>query len=86
MLPPRSNNYTYGCRAALLDALQKVGMRHRRSRQLWARDLVCCTTSGNLSRLKGLLDDGGDYHTTFKLVFIDLQVGLLIDCWITPMS
>lgn len=70
---PRLRQLSTLSKAALLDALQKVGMRHRRSRQLWARDLVCCTTSGNLSRLKGLLDDGGDYHTTFKLVFIDLQ-------------
>ena len=66
----------WGHRAALLDALQKVGMRHRRMRQLWARELLCSTFSGDLSRLKGLLDDGGDYHTTFKLVYYDLQVVL----------
>ena len=65
-------------RAALLDALQKIGMRHRRLRQIWARNLICSTFSGDLARLKGLLDDGGDYHTTYKLVFVDLQVRALI--------
>ncbi|KAK9804158.1 hypothetical protein WJX73_006372 [Symbiochloris irregularis] len=60
-------------RAALLDALQKVGMRHRPMRQLWAKEIIVNTFSGDLSRLKALLDDGGDYHTTFKLVYSDLQ-------------
>lgn len=58
----------------MLDALQKVGMRHRPMRQLWAKEIIVNTFSGDLSRLKALLDDGGDYHTTFKLVYTDLQV------------
>ena len=61
-------------RAALLDGLQKVGMRHRPRRQEWARHLILNTHGPELTRLKAMLDDGPDYHTTFKLVGTDLQV------------
>lgn len=46
-------------RAALLDALQKVGMRHRPMRQRWALALLRATTGANLTRLKAFIDDGG---------------------------
>ena len=63
------------CRAAIVDALQKVGMRHRPRRQAWACSVLLNTGGSDLTLLKALLDDGPDYHTTFKLVSVDLQVG-----------
>lgn len=47
------------CRAALLDALQKVGMRHRPSRQRWATEILKATKGTDLTRLKAFVDDGG---------------------------
>ncbi|KAK9909002.1 hypothetical protein WJX75_005921 [Coccomyxa subellipsoidea] len=60
-------------RAALLDALQKVGMRHRPSRQRWATEILKATKGTDLTRLKAFVDDGGDYHTIYKLCYTDLQ-------------
>ena len=57
-----------------MDALQKVGMRHRPRRQAWACNVMLNTCGSDLTLLKSLLDDGPDYHTTFKLVSVDLQV------------
>ena len=62
------------CRAAIVDGLQKVGMRHRPRRQAWACNVILNTCGSDLTLLKALLDDGPDYHTTFKLVSVDLQV------------
>ncbi|BDA41955.1 hypothetical protein COCOBI_02-7530 [Coccomyxa sp. Obi] len=60
-------------RAALVDALQKVGMRHRPSRQRWATEILKATKGTDLTRLKAFVDDGGDYHTIYKLCYTDLQ-------------
>ena len=46
-------------RAALLDALQKVGLRHRPMRQRWALALLRATAGAELTRLKAFIDDGG---------------------------
>ena len=63
-------------RAAVLDGLQKVGLRHRPLRQMAACRIVQATHGRDLTLLKSLLDDGPDYHTTYKLVYYDLQVAL----------
>ena len=53
-------------------------MRHRPRRQQWASSIVLNTRGAELTRLKALLDDGPDYHSTFKLASTDLQVGSLV--------
>jgi hypothetical protein len=59
----------------LVDAVQKLGMRYRPQRQLWAASVLLSTRGLELTLLKNYLDDGGDYHTCYKLVYHDLQVG-----------
>lgn len=54
-----NNGALLECRAALLDALQKVGMRHRPSRQRWATEILKATKGTDLTRLKAFVDDGG---------------------------
>ena len=61
-------------RAALLDGLQKKGMRHRPLRQGWAQSILLATQGLDLTQLKALLDDGADHHSFYKLVHYDLQV------------
>jgi len=60
-------------RAALVDALQKVGLRHRPRRQRWVVAVIKHTRGADLTRLKSLLDDGGDHHSFFRLATVDLQ-------------
>ncbi len=60
-------------RAALVDGLQKLGLRYRPQRQLWARDVILQTHGLDLTHFKAYIDDGGDYHTMYKLVYNDLQ-------------
>ena len=43
----------------MLDALQKIGMRHRPSRQRWATEILKATRGEDLTRLKAYVDDGG---------------------------
>jgi hypothetical protein len=64
-------------RSALLDGMQKLGLRHRKRRQQWALAILLATKGMELTRLKSFLDDGGDYHTFYKLVYNDLQVQLV---------
>ena len=61
--------------AVLVDAVQKVGMRYRPGRQLWAAAVLLSTHGLELTLLKNYLDDGGDYHTCYKLCYNALQVG-----------
>ncbi|EFN58086.1 expressed protein [Chlorella variabilis] len=61
--------------SVLVDSLQKVGMRYRPQRQLWAAAVLLNTRGLELTLLKNYLDDGGDYHTCYKLCYHDLQVG-----------
>ncbi|KAI7837292.1 hypothetical protein COHA_008906 [Chlorella ohadii] len=63
-------------RAVLVDAVQKVGMRYRPGRQLWAAAVLLSTHGLELTLLKNYLDDGGDYHTCYKLCYNDLQGSL----------
>lgn len=65
------------CRAILLDGFQKIGLRHRPLRQAYAHRILMHTHAEDLSELKSYLDDGPDYHTTFKLLYSDFQVTLL---------
>jgi hypothetical protein len=60
-------------RAALVDGLQKLGLRYRPQRQVWARDVILQTHGLDLTHFKAYIDDGGDYHTMYKLVYNDLQ-------------
>ena len=60
-------------RAAIVDGLQKIGLRHRRQRQEWARDIILRTTGIQLTHFKAYIDDGGDYHSMYKLMYNDLQ-------------
>lgn len=60
-------------RAVLVDALQKIGMRYRPKRQEWVRDIMIATRGLDLTHLKAYIDDGGDYHTMYKLMYHDLQ-------------
>ena len=60
-------------RAALVDGIQKLGSRYRPQRQLWVRDIIVCTHGLDLTHFKAYIDDGGDYHTMYKLVYNDLQ-------------
>jgi hypothetical protein len=60
-------------RAVLVDALQKIGMRYRPKRQEWVRDIMIATRGLDLTYLKAYIDDGGDYHTMYKLMYHDLQ-------------
>ena len=62
-------------RAVIIDALQKLGMRYRTARQRWAAQVLLATHGAELTRLKAYLDDGGDYHSMYKLVYIELVVG-----------
>lgn len=57
----------------MLDGLQKVGMRYRGRRQQWAANVLLGTNGIALTQLKGYKDAGQGYHTTYKLVFSDLQ-------------
>ncbi|KAG7672552.1 hypothetical protein KSW81_001514 [Nannochloris sp. 'desiccata'] len=66
-------------RAALVDGLQKLGLRYRPQRQLWARDVILQTHGLDLTHFKAYIDDGGDYHTMYKLVYNDLQGGIQND-------
>lgn len=59
-----------------MDALQKIGMRYRPQRQLWAAAVLLNTRGLELTLLKNYLDDGGDYHTCYKLCYHDLQARL----------
>lgn len=61
-------------RSVLVDALQKIGMRYRPLRQAWAANVLLATRGLELTLLKNYLDDGGDYHTCYKLMYNDLQV------------
>ncbi|KAL4427949.1 hypothetical protein ABPG75_002038 [Micractinium tetrahymenae] len=63
-------------RSVLIDALQKIGMRYRPLRQAWAANVLLATRGLELTLLKNYLDDGGDYHTCYKLVYNDLQGAL----------
>lgn len=65
----------HACSAVLVDAIQKIGMRYRPQRQLWATAVLLATRGLELTLMKSYLDDGGDYHTCYKLVYHDLQVG-----------
>jgi len=58
----------------LLDGFQKIGLRHRPLRQAYAHKILMSTHAEDLSELKSYLDDGPDYHTTFKLLYSDFQV------------
>ena len=60
-------------RAALVDGLQKLGLRYRPRRQTWVRDVIISTHGLDLTHFKAYIDDGGDYHTMYKLVYNDLQ-------------
>lgn len=60
-------------RAALVDGLQKLGLRYRPQRQKWVRDVIVATKGMELTHFKAFIDDGGDYHTMYKLVYNDLQ-------------
>ena len=62
-------------RAVVVDALQKLGLRYRPLRQRWATAVLLRTRGLELTFLKAYLDDGGDYHTMYKLAYHDLQVG-----------
>ena len=68
------NSTALECRAILLDGFQKIGLRHRPLRQLYAHRLLMHTRAEDLSALKSFLDDGADYHTAFKLLYSDFQV------------
>lgn len=61
-------------RSVLVDAFQKLGLRHRTSRQAAVRDVLLATRGLDLTRLKAYIDDGGDYHSCYKLMYNDLQV------------
>ena len=116
--PPRGRlpDLSVLSRAAFVDALQKLGMRHRPKRQGWAAAVLLvrecfffisnidldnnkasslrrrspleesnektlterkktkqATRGLELTRLKSLLDDGGDHHSFFRLAYHDLQ-------------
>lgn len=58
----------------MLDGFQKIGLRHRPLRQAYAQRILMHTHAEDLSELKAYLDDGPDYHTTFKLLYSDFQV------------
>lgn len=73
MLIGRMNDLETVSRAAIVDGLQKIGLRHRRQRQEWARDIVVQTRGLQLTYFKAYIDDGGDYHSMYKLMYNDLQ-------------
>lgn len=73
MLIGRMNDLETVSRAAIVDGLQKIGLRHRRQRQEWARDIVVQTKGLQLTYFKAYIDDGGDYHSMYKLMYNDLQ-------------
>lgn len=60
-------------RSALVDGLQKLGLRYRPQRQAWARTVILQTKGIELTNFKAYIDDGGDYHSMYKLVYSDLQ-------------
>ena len=72
-MPCKYEQHGHGCRAALLDALQKVGMRWRPMRQRWACNILLSTYGRDLTRLKSWVDDGDDYQTLYKMVYNDFQ-------------
>lgn len=62
-------------RAALVDAMQKVGVTWWE--QPWIQSVFCHTTGADLTALKNLVDNGGDYHSVHKLVYEDV--------WLPPV-
>jgi hypothetical protein len=60
-------------RAALVDGFQKLGLRYRPKRQDRVKRVILATTGMELTHFKGYIDDGGDYHSMYKLVYNDLQ-------------
>lgn len=60
-------------RAAVVDGLQKLGLRFRPQRQTWTKDVIVNTYGLDLTHFKAYIDDGGDYHTMYKLMYHDLQ-------------
>lgn len=75
-------------KAALVDALQKVGLRafgpssaprppaEAGAGEVWAARVVLSVRShAELLRLRKLLDSSGDYHSLHKLVFRDMRPG-----------
>lgn len=73
MLVGRLKDLETVSRAAIVDGLQKIGLRHRRQRQEWARDIILQTKGLQLTYFKAYIDDGGDYHSMYKLMYNDLQ-------------
>ncbi|KDD72984.1 hypothetical protein H632_c2663p0, partial [Helicosporidium sp. ATCC 50920] len=73
LVGPRLRDLSTVSRAVLVDALQKLGLRFRPARQSLVQAIVLATRGTDLTLLKAVLDDGGDYHSTYKLVYHDLQ-------------
>ncbi len=73
LVAERLKDLTTVARAALADGVQKLGMRYRPRRQAWVRDIMLGTAGLDLTHFKAYMDDGGDYHTMYKLMYNDLQ-------------
>ncbi|CAM9851686.1 unnamed protein product, partial [Chrysoparadoxa australica] len=67
----RVADLTVSSRALVLDALQQVKLTAHPRSDYYARNLIIKTMEDDLSRLKGLTDNKGDFHSIHKLIYND---------------
>eukprot|EP00928_Gymnodinium_smaydae_P082006 TRINITY_DN65433_c0_g1_i1.p1 TRINITY_DN65433_c0_g1~~TRINITY_DN65433_c0_g1_i1.p1 ORF type:complete len:757 (-),score=177.80 TRINITY_DN65433_c0_g1_i1:112-2382(-) len=66
-------------KAIIIDGLQKRGLRRQVRRQAVVRDIFLDTVGEDLSKLKNLIDYGGDVFNLYKLLYLDVTNAALRD-------
>lgn len=80
LLLDHSNHMDVVTKARLIDAMQRQrDFFFERRLQEFVAALLKCTSAEELTTLKNLLDEGGDFHNLHKLVFADLMEDLRQD-------
>jgi len=59
-------------KAIIIDALQKRGIKLWKAQQRTVAEFVLSCNGSELTRLKELIDTGGDYYNLYKLVYEDI--------------
>jgi hypothetical protein len=60
-------------RAVLLDAMQQMKLTAHPNSDFYAKNIITKTKDDDLSRLKCLCDNKGDFHSLHKLVYSDIK-------------
>lgn len=60
-------------RAIVLDALQQMKLGAHPKSEIYARNILIKTKGDDLSTLKSLTDNKGDFHSLHKLVYVDIK-------------